>query len=336
MSTTSQLNYPFHVLQSKEQFEVLYKIFQMEKADQDVLEKKIAKLLLPAGGLLQSGLDYEQFIRKIAKQRDIRLPATGTIAENEKLLFQEISQQNLKEMPEADLYKLQQQLLEEAQQAGLSKSEIASISSLATISAAQLSGFGVYLLASSTVGAVTSLVGVTLPFAFYTGMSSVISVAIGPIGLLIAAIPLYKTFKHVRSWDDVKEIGNNLYSGFKTFTNGNYELAEIIFTYFAGLRILKIKEYDDRLEMATNDLKDFETRIKKQQENVDKRTEISRNTFFEVEELKKKLESLQTVLKEHQANTRDAGNLLAQVKKEKLQSQDTIYSIKNAQEQLLK
>jgi hypothetical protein len=60
---------------------------------------------------------------------------------------------------------------------------------LQLLGAAQLSGFGAYLLASNTIGAFTSLVGVSLPFAFYTGMSLVISVVIGHAGLLRAAIP---------------------------------------------------------------------------------------------------------------------------------------------------
>lgn len=50
------------------------------------------------------------------------------------------------------------------------------------IVAAQLSGFGIYLASSTVVGAVTSAIGVTLPFAAYTGMSSAISVVIGPVG----------------------------------------------------------------------------------------------------------------------------------------------------------
>lgn len=50
------------------------------------------------------------------------------------------------------------------------------------LTAATLSGFGVYTAASTLVGGLTSLVGVTLPFAFYTTMSSVIAFATGPVG----------------------------------------------------------------------------------------------------------------------------------------------------------
>lgn len=47
---------------------------------------------------------------------------------------------------------------------------------------AQLSGFGVYMLASSTLGALTAGLGIALPFGAYTAMSSAIAVIIGPAG----------------------------------------------------------------------------------------------------------------------------------------------------------
>ncbi len=56
---------------------------------------------------------------------------------------------------------------------------------------ANLSGFGLYMAASSTLAAVTSAVGVTLPFAAYTGMSSLLATLTGPLGwgaLLFAGV----------------------------------------------------------------------------------------------------------------------------------------------------
>ena len=55
------------------------------------------------------------------------------------------------------------------------------------IALAQASGFGVYLMASTLVGGITDALGTTLPFAFYTGMSSTISVLIGPVGIALVA-----------------------------------------------------------------------------------------------------------------------------------------------------
>jgi len=57
---------------------------------------------------------------------------------------------------------------------------------LAALGAAQASGFGVYLGATTALGFVSHAVGVTLPFAVYTGMSSTIAFLIGPVGFLAA------------------------------------------------------------------------------------------------------------------------------------------------------
>lgn len=54
--------------------------------------------------------------------------------------------------------------------------------SAGAIVAGNMSGFGIYLASSTVVGAVTSTMGITLPFAFYTSMSSAISIFLGPVG----------------------------------------------------------------------------------------------------------------------------------------------------------
>jgi len=52
------------------------------------------------------------------------------------------------------------------------------------MAAAKASGFGVYLMASTVLGGLTSALGITLPFAVYMGMSQMIALAIGPVGWL--------------------------------------------------------------------------------------------------------------------------------------------------------
>jgi uncharacterized protein YaaW (UPF0174 family) len=49
---------------------------------------------------------------------------------------------------------------------------------------AQASGFGIYQMASTVVGALAATAGLKLPFLAYMAMSKAISVAIGPIGWL--------------------------------------------------------------------------------------------------------------------------------------------------------
>jgi hypothetical protein len=50
--------------------------------------------------------------------------------------------------------------------------------------AAKASGFGVYLLASSTLGALTTGLGLTLPFGAYMASSTALSWILGPVGFL--------------------------------------------------------------------------------------------------------------------------------------------------------
>ena len=52
------------------------------------------------------------------------------------------------------------------------------------LAVAQGSGFGVYLGATTALGFLSHAVGVTLPFAIYTGMTSTIAFLIGPFGFL--------------------------------------------------------------------------------------------------------------------------------------------------------
>ena len=58
----------------------------------------------------------------------------------------------------------------------------------AALTAAQLSGFGVYLMASTALAFVSGAVELTLPFVVYSTVSSAIAVIIGPAGWLGAGL----------------------------------------------------------------------------------------------------------------------------------------------------
>ena len=61
------------------------------------------------------------------------------------------------------------------------------VTTLAALSAAQASGFGIYMGATTALGLASHAVGVTLPFAVYAGMTSTIAFLIGPVGFLATA-----------------------------------------------------------------------------------------------------------------------------------------------------
>jgi uncharacterized protein YaaW (UPF0174 family) len=52
---------------------------------------------------------------------------------------------------------------------------------------AKMSGFGVYLLASTVLGSLTGALGITLPFAVYMGVSQTIAFILGPVGWVALA-----------------------------------------------------------------------------------------------------------------------------------------------------
>lgn len=52
---------------------------------------------------------------------------------------------------------------------------------------AKMSGFGVYMMASTVLGSLTGALGITLPFAVYIGMSRTISLILGPVGWVALA-----------------------------------------------------------------------------------------------------------------------------------------------------
>ena len=254
------MSYPISILNSKEK-QVLFNLFNLKNSSDLVLENKVAKLLLPVGGLLQSSLSYDEFLNKLAAKRAINVRQQITLFDKEQYILKNIFSQELGGLSEEEKIKLNKQLETAAKEGGLSKSEITSITSLTTIGLAQASGFGVYLLASSTVGAISGLVGVSLPFAFYTTMSSVINIAIGPVGFILACIPLYKTFKNVRSLNDLKDKFSNILKNSKTILKGNYELAEIVFKYMASLRLIKTQEIKETLQKENHNAVLVQTKV---------------------------------------------------------------------------
>ena len=62
------------------------------------------------------------------------------------------------------------------------------ITTFAALGAAQASGLGVYLASTTALGFLTHAIGITLPFAVYTGLTSTIAFVIGPVGWLSAGI----------------------------------------------------------------------------------------------------------------------------------------------------
>jgi uncharacterized protein YaaW (UPF0174 family) len=53
--------------------------------------------------------------------------------------------------------------------------------------AAKMSGFGVYLIASTLLGSLTGALGITLPFTVYMGMNQSLAFILAPVGWIALA-----------------------------------------------------------------------------------------------------------------------------------------------------
>lgn len=106
-------------------------------------------------------------------------PSIYNLIECEVFLFQKISSNVFKSMKSEDVAKIVEYCKAESKD----KSIKPSLVTASLFGAAKLSGFGLYTSASTILSSIGSTVGVTFPFAMYTGLSSLISILLGPVGL---------------------------------------------------------------------------------------------------------------------------------------------------------
>lgn len=98
----------------------------------------------------------------------------------ERCIVEKLFDATLNELSLEHRVQLAESISQVASERGERFNSLVTVSSVMAIASA--SGFGPYLVASTVVGAMSHAVGVALPFAFYTSMSSTIALLIGPIG----------------------------------------------------------------------------------------------------------------------------------------------------------
>lgn len=131
---------------------------------------------------------YREIVAQAADKLDVWYPRYETSAEIEVRIARKVFETVWEKMTPAQRQQMEEELKKTAQKFDKGGGLIGSASMFGALTAAQLSGFGVYLLASTSLGAVTATLGVTLPFAVYTTMSSTIAVLIGPVGWIGAGL----------------------------------------------------------------------------------------------------------------------------------------------------
>ncbi|WP_165750537.1 hypothetical protein [Cellulophaga sp. Z1A5H] len=248
-----------------EQKAPIVKILGLKNNDNNLIIEKLSKILLPVGGFLQTPLNYKQIIEKIASDNNQNIDLSLGIIDAEKKLYVKLFHQEFEKLTEKE----KDNIYNELEKAGLDRSQIKSLSSISALGAAQLSGFGVYLLASSTLGAITSVLGVTLPFAFYTGMSSAISFVIGPVGFLVMGVLVYRSFKNVKSWDEAFDLLKASWKGIKAFAIGDSTRSTLAFKYLAATRIVLTENLLNEIEANSSKIKIRKTNILKINSEID-------------------------------------------------------------------
>lgn len=78
--------------------------------------------------------------------------------------------------------RIEREIAHVAAQHGKSAEWVKAVGATGTVAAAELSGFGVYMLATTSLAAISGMAGVTLPFAAYTTLTSAMGVVLGPVG----------------------------------------------------------------------------------------------------------------------------------------------------------
>ena len=124
--------------------------------------------------------DYKEIVRDVAAKLGVPSRTTDSIDTVERALIVKVWNDAVAKLTPAQLEELKTRSQAIAEKYG--KAIGAEVTGFAALSVAQLSGFGVYVLGSSLLGAINGALGLGLGFGAFTGLSSLISTVIGPIG----------------------------------------------------------------------------------------------------------------------------------------------------------
>ena len=123
---------------------------------------------------------YGEIVRDLAQRMGVTLLPSADSQGVERAIVAKVWNDAAGKLTTEQLAKLRAQAEELASKYGRTLGT--EISGFAALSAAQISGFGVYLLGSTVLGAINGALGLGLGFGVFTGLSSLISVVIGPLG----------------------------------------------------------------------------------------------------------------------------------------------------------
>lgn len=177
---------------NQEELRGMAKILEMEHKNHYTPEEIKKELMLKdsLASILFTKEDerYDHMVNKTAKKLEIKRPEFYSTKDLEVKISQKVFKKMWKNMTPKQQEEFEAKMKEVAKEHGNEKALFANAGVFGALTAAQLSGFGVYMLATTSLGAITGAMGIALPFAAYTTMTSAIAVIIGPVGWIGAGL----------------------------------------------------------------------------------------------------------------------------------------------------
>lgn len=168
-----------------EEIIILSEIFKLKSISRDQIIPELIKNSSNLMNVFNVSPSYSTILDKINKKLKINTDSIDN-DENEKAIAIKVLNEVLSKMSEEQKNQFEKEILKIANKESRNTYKAGTV--FATLTAAQVSGFGVYLLATSTLSTLSGIIGLSLPFAAYTGLSSIISVVIGPVGWIGAGL----------------------------------------------------------------------------------------------------------------------------------------------------
>ncbi|WP_300435919.1 hypothetical protein [Christiangramia sp.] len=230
-----------------DQKRVFQKLLNKKPGESFDIEKELSAIIKPLKGMFQKKLTYGEILQKIIKHYN--LPGTNSsVKKMEEQILLHKFQENYDKLSPEEKKKFQDQLNKVLENQNLENSQLASLGTVGALALAELSGMGLYIMASTLVGGLTSLLGITLPFAFYTGMSSFLAFVTGPVGWAIGIGAFAYSIRN-ESLESISNKFTTTFTASKNFVRGNYELASVIIVQICAFRIILNQEKNKEIEV---------------------------------------------------------------------------------------
>lgn len=258
------------------------------------LVKELNKILSSFGGWFSEEKSYKQILEQVCLKRNLKIDNNSSVHKLEEIILQNKFKTIIENLGDEDKKKFQKELEKFATKNGVDASQIKSLTALGTLAGANFAGFGLYIMASTVVGGITSAIGLTLPFAVYTGMSSVLSIVTGPVGWIAGLGYLAYSFRN-ESLESAQKKLTDTAKGIRNVFTGNVEYCEVIISQICSFRILLNQEFNEKNDKYKLELKSLKEKLdlsknaqSELQENISNLYKHLKEVNIEVTEFEKK------------------------------------------------